>query len=51
MQELKLVKVRRVGGNAEQILHCPSTISGYYSMHHDEQTGELHYYPVKEMRK
>jgi hypothetical protein len=50
MQEMKLVKVRRIGGNAEQILHCPSVISGYYSMHYDEKTGEIHYYPVKEAR-
>lgn len=52
MQEIEqLVKVRRIGANAEQVLHAPSSASGYYSMHYDEKSGEIHYYPVKEVRK
>jgi hypothetical protein len=51
MQEIKkLVKVRRIGKNAEQVLHAPSQVSGYYSMHYDEKSGEIHYYPVREER-
>ena len=47
MQNPKLVKVRRIGKNAEQVLHAPSTVSGYYSMVYDEERREIHYYPVK----
>jgi hypothetical protein len=50
-ENLILVKVRRVGKTAEQVLHAPSNVSGYYSMHYDEQSGEIHYYPIKEVRK
>jgi hypothetical protein len=44
---VQIVKVRRVGKNAEQVLHAPSVVSGYFSMEYDEVTGALHYYPVK----
>lgn len=49
MQDIQqLVKVRRIGRNAEQVLHAPAEASGYYSMRYDEKTGEIRYVPVKE---
>ena len=48
MSEIRqIVKVRRVGKNAEQVLHAPSVISGYYSMIYDKETGIIRYEPVK----
>jgi hypothetical protein len=47
MQEIKVFRVRRIGKNAEPVLHAPSVVSGYYSMVYDEKTREIHYYPVK----
>lgn len=44
---VKVVKVRRVGKNAEQVLHAPSTITGWYEMNFNEETGEIRYRPVK----
>ncbi|MCK9591364.1 MAG: hypothetical protein M0Q91_05075 [Methanoregula sp.] len=45
--EVQIVKVRRIGKNAEQVLHAPSVISGYYAMYYDECTGIIRYEPVK----
>jgi hypothetical protein len=51
MQENRQIfKVRRIGKNAEQVLHAPSTVSGYYSLNYDEKTGVICYYPVKVAR-
>jgi hypothetical protein len=43
----QLFKVRRIGRNAEAVLHAPIKATGYYSMEYDEKTGAIHYYPVK----
>lgn len=45
--KVQIVKVRRIGKNAEQVFHAPSVISGYYAMHYDEVTGIVRYEPVK----
>ncbi|MCK9591445.1 MAG: hypothetical protein M0Q91_05480 [Methanoregula sp.] len=46
-EQRQIVKVRRVGKNAEQVLHAPSVISGHYWMSYDEKTGVIRYEPVK----
>lgn len=42
----QLYKVRRIGKNAEAVIHAPILATGYYSMEYDETTGAIHYYPM-----
>jgi hypothetical protein len=48
MPEIRqLFKIRRIGKNAEQVLHAPSLAAGYYEMEYDEKTGVIRYFPVR----